>query len=863
MISLLNEICDWAANGLAYWEQLALDRIVAGETLSKVDYEHLVQILLEDKASAEKTAHRPDINFLRNLNNQTADSAQTVRLIELSQLENVNALAPGQKLVFSDQLTVVYGANGSGKSGYARVLNCAGFSRGDRDILADIAQPSLVNAKRSARIMVTDAGGHKTIEFTVGSSCPELASFHAFDSTSIKVHLTDQNAISFSPPGLSHLATLANETDKCRDLLSEKIKAKRQPNNFRLLFQGDTEVNRLIASLSEKTNTKDLKKLAQLSAGEIDKISELERQIAKLKSEDVGEKLNQIDTEIADLSKLSTWLQTIEKGLSNNVVAGLNAKISQCHQLKSETSAVGIEQFCSEKFTQTGSSLWHQFIKTAKELARMEGSEQHFYPHAEDHCLLCRQALTGEARDLILRLWAYLENEAQVKLEKANGELTEMSKSLNALKLDGFNDQLVAYRHLVQHDRVLLDTVIAFFQSAKLRRDLLQQAIKNVSECLPPLFSEAGVNNIEAIVQALQTQRTELATQERKEEIAIFEKELLEMRHRAQLCDHLPAINEYISDLQWAARAEKARGNTSHLTKKQNELFEQRVTERYKKLFEQLLDAMGRPLKVHIDTKGKKGETFKQILLTMDGKGAKPDKVLSEGEKRAVAMADFLTEVILNEASSGIILDDPVTSLDSDWKDVVAQRLVNEARRRQVIIFTHDYQFLHMISRHAEIMQVKTSSHRIFRSGKEDRPGFIELDHSPIMERSYRDPKLAEQYCKQAENAELTLREREELVGKGFDALRASYEAFVTHDLFCDVIRRFEPNVSIGRLSDVYFDQSIIEEVIAKYGLISRFIPGHLPVDGFSLPEITPTLLRKQIEEFRELKRKLSKLKKC
>ena len=39
---------------------------------------------------------------------------------------------------------------------------------------------------------------------------------------------------------------------------------------------------------------------------------------------------------------------------------------------------------------------------------------------------------------------------------------------------------------------------------------------------------------------------------------------------------------------------------------------------------------------------------------------------LSEGEKGAVALADFLTEVALDTTSNGIILDETLTSLDLD-----------------------------------------------------------------------------------------------------------------------------------------------------------------------------------------------------
>ena len=49
-------------------------------------------------------------------------------------------------------------------------------------------------------------------------------------------------------------------------------------------------------------------------------------------------------------------------------------------------------------------------------------------------------------------------------------------------------------------------------------------------------------------------------------------------------------------------------------------------------------------------------------------KGKNPNLVLSEGEQKIIALADFIAEMQLSEVNKGIILDDPVTSLDEKKK---------------------------------------------------------------------------------------------------------------------------------------------------------------------------------------------------
>ena len=77
-------------------------------------------------------------------------------------------------------------------------------------------------------------------------------------------------------------------------------------------------------------------------------------------------------------------------------------------------------------------------------------------------------------------------------------------------------------------------------------------------------------------------------------------------------------------------------------------------------------------------------------------------QVLSEGEHRCVALAAFMAELATTENKSGIVFDDPVSSLDHMHREAVAKRLIAEAASRQVIVFTHDLAFLFELDRAAK-----------------------------------------------------------------------------------------------------------------------------------------------------------------
>jgi len=359
----------------------------------------------------------------------------------------------------------------------------------------------------------------------------------------------------------------------------------------------------------------------------------------------------------------------------------------------------------------------------------------------------------------------------------------------------------------------------------------------------------------------LDKEREKLEKENREEEIIKLEKQLVSLQHREKLGQHLPQIEAYVHKTIWAQKASKIGGSTGHITIKHNALFRILVTDRYIELFERTLKDLKRPLRVKIDTMGHKGTTYKQIILEAAATVADvtPDKVLSEGEKRAVALADFLTEVALDTTSSGIILDDPVTSLDLEWRETIAYMLAEEAKRRQVIVFTHDLPFLYFLKKHAEERGIDLISHWIKRGEYDDKPGYVYCNNCPTLERDYRTASQARELYKRAKGT--PPEEQERLLRDGFGALRTAYEAFIIFDLFKGVVIRFEERVSFLRLKEIQWDQSIANEVVGKCEYLSGYIEGHLHSDALGTIKLKPEMLIGEIEAFDSLRKRLSQLK--
>src|SRR5678815_150562 len=118
--TVLETILEWSADRPA-WLRDALRRIVVDGTLDKDGIGQLVDLC---KFGNGGTRTSIEVRPLQKQHLPASPGAgASVYLGSIAEVEGVNNLAPSQTLRFAEKgLTVVYGNNGAGKSGYARIL---------------------------------------------------------------------------------------------------------------------------------------------------------------------------------------------------------------------------------------------------------------------------------------------------------------------------------------------------------------------------------------------------------------------------------------------------------------------------------------------------------------------------------------------------------------------------------------------------------------------------------------------------------------------------------------------------------------------------------------------------------------------
>ncbi len=809
---------------LAPWQRCILAYAARTRSLSEDQIGEVYQLFLEDSA-LQKGKKRDDVPFDIS-RRQQGEAVKSLRLDRISDLNGINALPDGSSLVFGPALTVIYGRNGAGKSGFARLFANACFSRHRPSIIANIYD-DMAPSSPSAKIHVTLDGVSQEFLFTTNNENAELRRLSFFDDTVARHHVSQASPFEFKPSGFDVFPEMARVYSEIGVLLDADIRARAHDTKFSDSFIGpETTVSKAVASINAATDLAPLRAMAAYGATEKARLDEIDKQLTALKSRSPKDVLAQLVQARCDVTQLATKVETLAQAFTAD---GAVARTRLCKNAKEAAEAattLGSEQFKRPFFNAIGTLEWQAFTKAAHALGRKEGGG---YPAEDSRCLLCERPFDEGSRKHVAALLSFVEGDAQRKSEAASAALGKEVASLEKIDLNMFTSETRVREHIHRIDPVTETAVADAVDSFRSTRDKALVALR--AHCaFDGVVAAAPINSqlielvarIDADIQRLQ--KDDIAGA-----IASLELERQTLRHREVLSQLLSAIERNVTDAAWRAKAVRAKSllNPRHITEKEKELFAEIIGESYRARLAVECEKLDCVVPIELQTAGQKGETIRS--LSMKG-GYQPDAILSQGEQKAVALADFLTEVGLNTANAGVILDDPVSSQDHERKSRIAQRLVEEAANRQVIVFTHDLPFLNQIIQRAEAQGIDVQAHWVDR--EDGKPGHVTLNDVPATSKAYDTAEKARQWLAQAQKLSGT--PRHAAICSGMGSLRRTIEETVVKRLFKGIVPRWSDRVIVTKLRTVAWDNALADDFVDMYEELSAYIEGHSHTDEAS-----------------------------
>ena len=852
--SLENEVKKFA-NEFPYWIKYLANKILSGNEISQNDIDETYLYLLEDLGITEKTT-RTEIT-LSGLHDNERDYYSNLMLSKLENVEGVNALLEGQSIEFSPNLTIIYGSNGSGKSGYTRLLKNVFYSKSKEKILSNIYSTDIVKPV-NANFIFKSEGNEISVSYN-NNDHSIFEQFSVFDGKSAVKHIESKNEFEFKPAGLNFFGKFADALSHVEKKLNNEVTIKQQGtniNNLLMLFDGNSEVTEAIQAINTDKGFENLSKIASYTEK-----NTKEKESVQKKYEELQIASTKKDQEIRNLKTIKKLLlqvkQSVEKFnqyFSNEMFEKANQAIIECLEKEEIAKNEGVENFKTDNLNGIGTSEWKNFILSAEKFALLQENGNSHYPKNEDHCLFCQQKLSEPAQKLIINYRKFIESVSEKKAAELQNKLNKAKKLYDDLDFNLFPPNNILTNWLIENYPIELEIIKHSIDKQQILAEKICSDIQNkvVNEKVGVLIE---TNIFETIEIELEKSITILNTGNQFKELERLRNSIINLEHKEKLSLHFPKFENYFNMQVWLNKASKANFPKQKITLKEKELSSKYFSENYVSIFNNECQKLNGDFGIEINRTSTAGKSYRQLRL----KGKNPNTILSEGEQKVIATADFLAEMKLSEINRGIIFDDPVTSLDDKRKNEIATRLVEEAELRQVIIFTHDLVFVSNLLSKCEQQEAEFLCHWIENiDGK--NPGAIYLNNAPSYEKDYKTSGKAQNYLNEAKKS--NPQQREEKIKNGFAALRTSYEAQVVFGLFKGVVQRFNERVSIESLRKVYFTTELIDELLESYALCCRFMEGHSHSDKYSYKKPTIEDLNNEIKRFDEIKKKISSCKK-
>jgi len=857
--NIFEKLREWSQE-LENWQQLALLRLLQKGTVDEQDIALIYEEFKIDKGLTQSPETRVSYDLNHSTIPQPIQQVQTLLLSQIKDVKGVNAIAEGQVLYCGPSLTVIYGPNGSGKSGYARILKSACFTRSPyTTIHGNVNLPAVQWQKASSTFVFSD---NSSISFCQGTPCPQLRdNFAVFDTSCIRVCVDSKNDFMVNPYGFDIFQDLVDVIAKVKGLLEAEIE-KRKPDITKLrINNSSSRIAVLLNSLSKVTDLPALKQLGNFGPAEEKRLTETNAQLDELIKKDPSDLIKQKRTDDHDIKAVIQKLENVKVLTLSEACVNGDKILQNIKSLREIASAASAAQFGKEPIQPVGTEAWRSLIEAAiKYNAEVFPGKPFPLDSETSRCLLCHQVLSKEAKERLSKFYNFIRSEAENNLRKGLEQIRKMERDIEGIDLGFFCPDTSGYRAIESYDAALLERIKTYIDSAKAIRDA---TIKNLKcekwEGLLAL-SESPQSLCRDLRNKLAKEIKVLRKQDVTKQMKLLEEELQLLKDRQRLSQDLSSIEEAVLNLRWIDKAQEPKRNLNpqRVTLKQKALANELVGKGFMERFKEECETLGLnnpPLKINIT--GSEAVTRRNLAI---GQGDVtlpfPSEVLSEGEQTAVAMADFLTEIALNKSPVGIIFDDPVNSMDHLRKEKIAKRLVVEACKRQVLIFTHDVIFTHHLAEEAVKLGVGKIQFKActISVGSDCAPGYVDRMVFPHVYYEKEAEKLAEEYLVEAKK--LTGNAHMEKLELGCGALRAAYEHFIQEQIFNDVVKRWREPIRATSLSQVYFNLEINDSIVEHYEKLSRYEKGHSHSAKFHETPLTMIVLEEEIRIFKETEKK-------
>ena len=802
-ISALETILEWSVSRPS-WQRDALRRIISNGPIPEGEIDELVQLCKKDHGFETPSLDAKVLT--KDHLSSNPDEGDHVRLLSLKDVVGVNQLAPDQKISFDeDGITVIFGRNGTGKSGYARLLKRACRARHAGEIIPDIYNPAPKgNAEATIEVKIGDNVQPPIRWIDDDHPHKTLSAISIYDKDCGSVHVKGKTEVAYRPFSLDVPYELSEVSEKMKKRLNDEkqtLEAARSQIFDSPTWSSETTVGSFLTNLSIESDINTFRSLGKLTAIQQEKREALEKDL----KED-PEKVAIQNRKTADsISNILKSILRIDNDMSDETLGRLKKCADNARNKRENATIAANSTFNDLPLLGIGGDAWRDLWEAARKFAENDAySEQKpFPPRSDELCVLCLTPIDSTAQSRMESFENFIRQDINSQANLAEEKFKSEHKIfLENVKNLGVVEQLLNESSLDNDD--LLEASKKMIKIARLRQSACANAIESSGEMVLPSWPVSPIKDMEKLERYHREYADQIMETTDPEKRKALELELNDLRDRTSVPQLITSVEAEIERLKHLNILRKCLGDlgTNAITRLGTKIADEVVTPQIQEKFEEeIMRLVENRMHVEIVRSGGKYGSPQFEIRFQKQPDAKVHTVLSDGEQGCVAMAAFLTELATAPHSSTLIFDDPVSSLDHLWRSAVAERLVREASQRQVIIFSHDLVFVNKIVSEAKLERINFKLLSLVRQS--DVTGVVQdglsWDGSGVAKRIDLLKRAIQNAAKCLKNTG-DMDKYSKDVRVIYSELRSTWERAIEDIALSGVIHRYDERVNKGKL---------------------------------------------------------------
>ncbi|MBE5937212.1 MAG: hypothetical protein E7265_04185 [Lachnospiraceae bacterium] len=684
MATTNEEFIEWLEEQAIWVKDAALTYYEMGKFTEK-DIKRFATECIEEVSGIKKSIDITKLNIL------TRDDRSDFAIKSINNIMGVNALATGKCLEFGENgITVVYGENGAGKSGYIRILKKLADAKYKEELKENVYFEK--KKKQSCEVTVLHKGKEETYncDLSKDGEYSLLKDVDIFDTKISKAYVESSKEASYEPWVFSMLSAIAKVASDVKDEIERKKTEVKSTEIFIPEELTGIDICQTVLNVTEKTELAD-----EFFSWGAEQENALIKKEKESNIEMVSASIESLRKEIEQLEALHKYIAQFKEFFSKANVETIQNARKQLEVAKEEQQAAKIlfENTADELDKKSVSNqawvnLWKAAKKYYNSFLKSEGVIE--YTNKEGKCPLCGQSVSAlHCVNRMQSIDEYINGSASERVTERRKNLIELlqkcpsawAQEQSELAISSAGVESVSVKICETIDSIRKYSAIIHSENVE-KAEIVEIGIEDVLHLIE--------NCVKDKVNTRQKQLDLLGDEDHKRLITEI-KSLRAQKYVSSIQDEVNSKIEYLKRISLYNRAEKLTA-TNKISKLSTTLAKELLTDDYEKRFNDELEMLtkGTVRAVIRQQKASRGKIpFKVELEGVEDKSATPSDVLSEGENRVVSLAAFFAESSGRNAKCPLIVDDPISSLDYKYEASVIRRLVEAGKKRQVIVFTH------------------------------------------------------------------------------------------------------------------------------------------------------------------------------